>query len=401
MNYGTGTLRKNLLLLVVLIICLSMNTTARATIPSTDSTGLGKEVIEYKNYTMIVGETASLPISVKCDNSRVDVSLPQSNYVGYVAATLITGGADAILNYYSNGVISLTAISSGGTVYVIPKYDCTINYINGMHPGAYTVTVSALAINIVEPFFEISFDANGGDIDTTSKDVEYDQYIGTLPTPTRDGYTFDGWYTAVEGGSKFTASSKFTYKSDLTLYAHWKSEKIEVTGVTLNEKEISMNVGEHHLLLPTILPQNATDNSVVWSSSNEEVVTVDNGILTAISTGYATITAKTNDGGYSAMCGVAVNVLSGEKLATIEAEIMSSSTRYYFDVKCSEYEVGAKVLVCLYDSDGGFLGVSIEPLIEGDFTSLVVSKNADAKSARIFVLGNGANPIAYFKEMNL
>ena len=43
--------------------------------------------------------------------------------------------------------------------------------------------------------------------------------VGALPTPTRDGYTFDGWYTGKDSGSKITESS--TVSSSLTLYAHW------------------------------------------------------------------------------------------------------------------------------------------------------------------------------------
>ena len=43
--------------------------------------------------------------------------------------------------------------------------------------------------------------------------------VGALPTPTRDGYTFDGWYTGKDSGSKITESS--TVSRSLTLYAHW------------------------------------------------------------------------------------------------------------------------------------------------------------------------------------
>lgn len=58
---------------------------------------------------------------------------------------------------------------------------------------------------------------------------------GSLPTPSRDGYTFDGWYTQASGGSKITASTKVNLTSSQTLYAHWiqnavhKHEKINPT----------------------------------------------------------------------------------------------------------------------------------------------------------------------------
>lgn len=50
------------------------------------------------------------------------------------------------------------------------------------------------------------------------KQVEDGAAYGTLPTPTRDGYTFDGWYTAASGGTKITESSKYSVNK---LYAHW------------------------------------------------------------------------------------------------------------------------------------------------------------------------------------
>ena len=48
------------------------------------------------------------------------------------------------------------------------------------------------------------------------------QAYGTLPTPSRDGYEFDGWYTKQSGGEKITASTVVNLTSDQTLYAHWK-----------------------------------------------------------------------------------------------------------------------------------------------------------------------------------
>lgn len=56
---------------------------------------------------------------------------------------------------------------------------------------------------------------------TISKTITYDSTYGELPTPLREGYTFDGWYTLSSGGSKITSSTKVTYTNDHTLFAHW------------------------------------------------------------------------------------------------------------------------------------------------------------------------------------
>ena len=80
--------------------------------------------------------------------------------------------------------------------------------------------------------YTVYFDANGGTVSPTSKTVTYNSTYGSLPTPTRSSssvgynttsYTFAGWYTSSSGGTKVTASSKFTSSSNQTLYAHWTS----------------------------------------------------------------------------------------------------------------------------------------------------------------------------------
>lgn len=69
--------------------------------------------------------------------------------------------------------------------------------------------------------FTVSFNANEGVVNESSKTVVYGSSYGSLPTPTRDYYSFDGWYTAKTGGNKITESSVFNSAENVTLYAHW------------------------------------------------------------------------------------------------------------------------------------------------------------------------------------
>lgn len=69
--------------------------------------------------------------------------------------------------------------------------------------------------------FTVSFNANEGIVNESSKTVVYGSTYGSLPTPTRDYYTFDGWYTAKTGGNIITESSVFNSAENITLYAHW------------------------------------------------------------------------------------------------------------------------------------------------------------------------------------
>ena len=67
--------------------------------------------------------------------------------------------------------------------------------------------------------YEITFDANGGQCDTTSMYTDTDGKLSALPTPTRGGYTFDGWFTEQSGGTVVTTET--VYDKNTTLYAHW------------------------------------------------------------------------------------------------------------------------------------------------------------------------------------
>ena len=67
--------------------------------------------------------------------------------------------------------------------------------------------------------FAVRFDASGGYVDESSRSVEKGKSLGVLPIPTRDKYKFLGWYTAKDGGTKVSATTKVT--ADVTYYAHW------------------------------------------------------------------------------------------------------------------------------------------------------------------------------------
>lgn len=71
--------------------------------------------------------------------------------------------------------------------------------------------------------FTVTFNANDGTVSTPSKCLTYGDSIGTMPTPIRDYYTFDGWYTQENGGEKVAESTVYSVASDVTLYAHWNS----------------------------------------------------------------------------------------------------------------------------------------------------------------------------------
>ena len=87
---------------------------------------------------------------------------------------------------------------------------------------SFTVTATkSLTAYATANTYTVTFNANGGTTSTTSKTVTYNQTYGTLPTPTRTGYIFNGWFTAVSGGTQKTSSTTYTTVGNQTLYAQW------------------------------------------------------------------------------------------------------------------------------------------------------------------------------------
>ena len=81
---------------------------------------------------------------------------------------------------------------------------------------------------------------------------------------------------------------------------------VPATGVTLNKTSASVKQGKRITLTATVAPANATNKNVTWSSSDTSVATVNNGVVTGVATGDATITVTTKDGSHKASCTVTV-----------------------------------------------------------------------------------------------
>ena len=81
---------------------------------------------------------------------------------------------------------------------------------------------------------------------------------------------------------------------------------IPVTGISLDKTELTIEEGEMEALKATIEPIGASDPTVIWASSDETVAIVSGGVVKALAEGTATITATTQDGGFTASCTVTV-----------------------------------------------------------------------------------------------
>ena len=141
-------------------------------------------------------------------------------------------------------------------------------------------------------------DATDADVDWSSSDVS----VATV-----DGA---GNVTAVAEGTA-TITAKAGDKA-ATCTVTVKAATIAVTSVELDADEMTLKVGDEGQLQATVAPENAANKSVTWSSSNESVATVEqNGKISAVGVGEATITVTTTDGGKTATCKVIVNKKAG------------------------------------------------------------------------------------------
>ena len=194
-----------------------------------------------------------------------------------------------------------------------------------------------------EAYGEATLDVDGV---TPAKDNKNDRYGKMNAEPVAEylleyNNTGDGAITAslentctvitVEEAAKYSdfATIFGTTNGKVTYAEAWvpvtEGETVAVTGVKLNKKTLELTVGEGTAqLVATIAPEGATDTRLVWLSSDEKVATVDeNGVVTPVGEGEATITVVTVDGNFSDTCAVTVKLPSG---ATISPEHWNVST---------------------------------------------------------------------------
>jgi len=101
---------------------------------------------------------------------------------------------------------------------------------------------------------------------------------------------------------------------------------IPVTGVALNEDNITVSVGKTAKLTATVRPSDATNQGVSWTSSNQDIATVFDGVITAKEEGTVTITVITDEGKHPATCTVTVTeglgiLINGVRWATSNVDM--------------------------------------------------------------------------------
>lgn len=93
--------------------------------------------------------------------------------------------------------------------------------------GDYTKVVAKGTAHEIVLVHKVTFDAGEGKADAETARTDKDGKLAELPNAVRDGYTFEGWFTAAEGGDAVTADTVFD--KDTTVFAHWKKNVVSAT----------------------------------------------------------------------------------------------------------------------------------------------------------------------------
>lgn len=193
--------------------------------------------------------------------------------------------------YLGSGRTTVTEVS-GKNALKITYLDTGREYEIEMATG-YMGTVNTL-----------TFNANGGSVSPSSKDITYGIVYGDLPTPTRDGHTFDGWWTNLNGGTRVTATDVCEFEGDGTLYAKWIANGYTLYynvngGNSISPSSKSITYGETYGDLPTPTRTNYIFNGWYTDATSGTQVTSDTKYTVA---GDSTIYAHWTTGYWSYGC---------------------------------------------------------------------------------------------------
>lgn len=231
-----------------------------------------------------------------------------------VGASVSPDNAENKSLIYSSNNEDVATVSDSGDVEAIKSGDATITI-----KSQENETISAkVRVNVKTPVTNVSVEpktatldigdtqqlsANVLPSDTDNKKVSYSTGSDAIATVSDTGLV-----TAVgEGTTDITVTTEDGNKVD-TATITVNAAVINVTGVTVDPKTLSLEVGKTQQLTPTVEPSNASYKAVSFTSSDDAIATVDDeGLVTAVAAGNADITVESlMDGSKTAVCTLTV-----------------------------------------------------------------------------------------------
>ena len=230
--------------------------------------------------------------SVALDQTSVDLFVGQTTHIS--ATVLPKNTTDQTIKWSSSDE-SVASVREG-TITALKIGQATITAACGNKSASCIVNViptvvEEVTLDIMEASLRV------GETVTLTATVKPDDATDKTVTWSTSDETVaivkDGVVTAIQlGSAKITAKAgDKTATCEVTVIA------TEVTSVTLDKTTASLRAGETVTLTATVKPDDATDKTVTWSSSNDAIATVSDGVVVAVKVGSTTITAKAGDNG--------------------------------------------------------------------------------------------------------
>ena len=238
--------------------------------------------LDRKTLEMTEGDEVTLTATVKPDDAT-DKTVTWSTSDASVAT--VTGGKVKALK---PGNVTITAAAGEKSA------QCAVTVQAKVIPVT-SVTLDKTTLTLTEGD-ETTLTATVKPDDATDKTVTWSTSDASVATVT------DGKVKALKAGTA-TITAKAGDKTS-TCAVTVQAKVIPVTSMWLDKSELELTEGDEAVLTATVMPENATDKTVTWTSSNTSVATVTNGKVKAVKAGTATITAKAGD--KSAKCTVTV-----------------------------------------------------------------------------------------------
>ncbi len=183
-----------------------------------------------------------------------------------------------------------------------------------------------------------SFDEQKGTVSITQTPNCNNNATAIVEASPRRGYKFIQW----NDGDK-NAVRKVKVEQNLELIAYFDTAIVE--SIALNESELTLVKGETTQLIATITPEEVINKNILWSTSDSTIITVQDGLITAIEAGEATITAATEEEAYTASC--KVTVILPNALDDVEIDISTQVCKVFEDGTIYIFRNGEK-----YSIDG-------------------------------------------------
>ena len=266
-----------------------------------ESVAVENVMLNAPTLTIELGETRMLTATVTPSNAN-DKTVAWSSSDTSVA----TVGNDGTVTAVKKGMATITAQAGDKTaICVITVNEAVV--VNPDSPVAVeSVTLNATTLTI-EPGKTSMLTATVAPDNADDKTVEWSSSDTSVATVGNDGTV-----TAVKAGTASITAQAGGKTAECTVTV--KTIHNPVENITLDKGTLIFTRGETGKLTAKVTPSNADGKTVVWSSSNPDVATVDNdGTVTALKAGKTTITAQA--GGKTAKCTVTVNPIAVASIA--------------------------------------------------------------------------------------